>query len=241
MGVFGIAMAEALLILGTFSIDAMDELMDYQFSAAQRYDVMVTFTEPASAGALDEVRRLPGVLAAEPFRSVPVRMRHGHAERDLAITGVLDGARLNRVVDTSFAVVRMPAEGLMLSEKLAEILEIRPGDMVTVEVLEGRRPVRQVMVSRLVDDYMGTNAYMDLESLHRLMQEGDLLSGAYLQVDSAKVDELYRQLKRTPGVAGVLLKTAAIDSFKETFAEMAATITRHLHFVLRHHRAGRRL
>jgi putative ABC transport system permease protein len=56
------------------------------------------------------------------------------------------------------------------------------------------------------------------------MREGRNLTGAYLLVDSAAVDTLYRTLKNTPSVAGVLLKTAAIESFEATWAEMVAQI-----------------
>ena len=66
------------------------------------------------------------------------------------------------------------------------LLGARRGDLVTVEVLEGLRPVRLVPIADLVDEYMGTNAYMDLDALHRLMEEGAVLSGAYLQVDAAQ-------------------------------------------------------
>ena len=61
--------------------------------------------------------------------------------------------------------------------------------------------------------------YMQAEALHRLMREGQNLSGAFLQVDSGHTDELYQRLKAIPAVAGVALKRAAIDSFRKTMDE----------------------
>ena len=55
---------------------------------------------------------------------------------------------------------------------------------MTVEVLEGARPVRQVPVAALADEPVGLGVYMDVSALHRLMREGDTISGAYLKVDS---------------------------------------------------------
>jgi putative ABC transport system permease protein len=108
----------------------------------------------------------------------------------------------------------------VLSDKLAEVLGVTRGDTVLVEVLEGSRPVRQVPVVDLVAEYMGMNAYMELETLHRLVREGDTLSGAYLVVDPPQTEALYRRLKATPRVSGVLNKRAAIESFMETTASM---------------------
>lgn len=106
-----------------------------------------------------------------------------------------------------------------MSEKLAELLGVKVNDMVTVEVLEGERPVREVPVTSLVADYAGTNAYMNIQALQRLLREGHSYSGAYLSVDSKHLKDLYSTLKNTPRVAGVNIQTAAVESFNETVAE----------------------
>ncbi|MGE5198698.1 MAG: ABC transporter permease, partial [Rhodospirillaceae bacterium] len=220
LSVLGIGMATALMVVGTFMLDSMDLMMDVQFNVAQRFDVMVTFVRPTSAGALDEIRRLPGVMAAEPFRAVPVRLRFAQRSRHTAVIGAPRGARLNRIVSSPSRVVELPAGGLVLSAMLARVLGARPGDDVTVEVLEGARRSVRLRLAGVVDEYMGMNAYVDLGALHALMQEGDTLSGAYLQVDQAGARALYSTLKATPRVAGVLLKDAAVTSFNDTLADM---------------------
>ncbi len=224
LSVAGIALAASLLVVGNFSLDSVDLMLDTQFNVAQRHDAMVTLVEPASAGALDGLRRLPGVVDAEPFRAVPVRLRFGHRFRSVAVTGVAPRARLNRVVDASQRVVEMPPEGLMLSTELAAILGANTGDRLTMEVLEGARDTREVAVAGTIDDFIGTNAYMDLDALYRVLGESQTVSGAYLQVDRAGEPLLYRQLKATPRVAGVMLKSAAVQSFRDTFSELVRKI-----------------
>ena len=213
--VVGIAFAGALMVVGLFFIDSIDEVMFVQFNVAQRQDVTVTFVEPASARALYELERLPGVVTAEPLRAVPVRLRAGHRSRQTAITGLPDGARLQRVIDSSLEPVRLPPEGLVLSTKLAEVLAVERGDRVVLEVLEGARPVRQAVVADLVDEYLGAAAYMEVGALRRLMREGRNLSGASLLVDSAEADRLYRRLKAIPAVAAVALKSATLETFEQ--------------------------
>jgi putative ABC transport system permease protein len=82
-----------------------------------------------------------------------------------------------------------------------------------VEVLEGEQPVREVPVSALITEYGGTNAYMDIHALRRLLREGDTLTGAFLTVEKDRAGELYRTLKNTPRVAGVTIKEASVNSF----------------------------
>jgi putative ABC transport system permease protein len=217
--VMGIAAAVAMLVLGTFFLDSIAVLMDLQFFVIQRQDVTVTFVEPVSARALYEVRRLPGVIHAEPLRAVPARLRFGQRSRIISVQGLVAGAELNRVVDVDRGPMRLPPDGLVLSHKLGEVLGAGLGDVVTVEVLDGSRPVRHVPVAGMVEEYMGTSAYMEVDALRRLVREAGNLSGAFLKVDQARVGALYQRLKETPAVAGVSLKGTAIESFEKTLAE----------------------
>ncbi len=218
--IVGIGFSAGLMIIGLFFLDTIDVVMDLQFNQIQRQDITLSFVEPRASAAFREVSRLPGVLDAAPARSLAVRLRAGHRTRQSAILGIETAARLQRVVDTDFRPVDLPPAGLVLSSKLAEILRVRPGSTLTLEVLEGTRPVRQVTVTRTIDEYMGAQAYMDMNTLHGLMREGRILSGAYLRVDPRLADSLYARLKLIPAVAGVALKSAAMIEFQRQMDEM---------------------
>jgi putative ABC transport system permease protein len=223
--VTGISFAVGILLFGFVFLDVMNLLADLQFSLAQRQDVTVTFVEPTSARALYEVRALPGVIRAEPVRAVPVRIRYGHRFRHLGIIGSTSEPDLNRIVDLSGRVVTLPPEGLVVSRILGDVLGLRLGDRVTVEVLEGRRPVRRLPVVRFVDDAIGVSAWMEIGALRRLLREGGTISGAQMLVDPRAMPVLYRRLKALPRVAGVGLTAAARDSFRRIMAENFEIIT----------------
>jgi putative ABC transport system permease protein len=116
-------------------------------------------------------------------------------------------------------------EGLLLSSKLAELLAVQPGDRVTVEVLEGAKPIRTVPVAGLVDELVGLSAYMDIQALNRLMREGGTISGAFLAVDEQQLTQLYTLLKRTPAVASVSLRNVMIQQFQKTIGQTQGIIT----------------
>jgi putative ABC transport system permease protein len=223
--ILGIAMAVAILILGRYFVDALDRIVAVHFYHAQREDVSLVFREPLSARARYEVARLPGVLRAEPFRTVAVRLRRGHRTYRSVITGFEATGRLRRLTDEDFRDTPLPPDGVVLTTKLAEILHVRPGQQLRVEVLEGARPVRQVVVAGLVDELIGVSAYMDLPALNRLLREGRTISGALLAVDARAEDTLYALLKRTPAVAGVALRTATLEGFEDTVAQSLGIFT----------------
>jgi putative ABC transport system permease protein len=187
-----------------------------------RQDVTVTFVEPRSARAVHELERLPGVLRVETHRTVAARLRSGHIERSVSLTGLPEVLTLNRVVDQTGRAWPMPAAGLMVSQVLADALGVTVGDDVRVEVLEGARPITALPVSFIINDNMGLQAYIAVDELHGLMGEGGTVSGAYLQVDDAALPALHAELKSMPAVAGVALTEASRRSFRETMAENLA-------------------
>lgn len=215
----GMALAACILVLGSFSADALDYMMEFQFDAAQRQDMTVSFVEPAADRAARDLGHLPGVVACEPFRSVGVRLRAGPRSRRMAIMGLEPEGRLYRLLDADWRPVRLPPDGLVISEKLASLLDVGVGDRLTVEVLEGERPVREVPVTGTMTDYTGVACYMTRGALNRLLREGPAVSGAFLATDAARADALYHELKQTPRVAGVSVKRAALRGFQETIAE----------------------
>jgi len=215
----GIALATAILIVGSFSKDAMDYMMDIQFNVIERYDAIITFVDSVPRRAVREIEHISGVIRAEPFRAVPARLRFGHRSRLLGLTGVEPDGRLHQPVDRELRRVPLPSGGVLMSAKLGELLGVGLGDMLTVEVLEGTQPVRSVPVSGLVNDFSGLSAYMDIRTLNAMMNEQPRVSGAFAAVARGQEEQVYAKLKEIPAVAGVTIKRAAWRSFQDTIAE----------------------
>ncbi len=227
----GLALATGLMVLPGAMADSIDYLLTFQWNSQQRQDVAVFLTEPGSARGFHDLGHLPGVIRAEPIRSVQARLKFGHRHRKLAVTGVSPDASLNRLLDDQARPITMPEEGLLMSEMLAKVIGARIGDEVEVEVLEGRRPVLRIPIRGLVTDFAGVAAYMDISALRRAMKEGDTVNGAYLALDHKRWDEFMRELKDTPRAAVVMVKRDQLAAFRDTTGKSIGII-RNLYFVL---------
>ncbi len=217
--VLGIAASVAVLLMGNFSPDAIGYLIKFQFETAQRQDVQVIFEKNLSPDGLFDLKHLPGVQAVEPFRSIGVKMRHEHHERRTSIMGLGSRRDLYRLLHSSEKPVRLPPDGLVLSDALAKLLHVSLGESVTVEVLEGERKTYELPVVGLAREYAGLNAYTDLDALHRLLNEGNVLTGAFISVDSNLKSKLYRDLKQMPAIGSATVKAATIKQFQDTIQE----------------------
>jgi putative ABC transport system permease protein len=158
-------------------------------------------------------------MVSEGARSVPVRFTNGlHTHRG-TVEGVMSDANLSLVYDVETGPVGVPAEGLVLSTRLARKLGVGIGDTVRIEVLERHRPVVHLPVVRTFETYIGTPAYMNIDALSAIMRERRLVNSAHLLVDPALETALYDELKDLPAVTSVLLREAAVNMFYDTIAE----------------------
>jgi putative ABC transport system permease protein len=224
--VVGIAFACALMMVGHYQKDAIDFMVDVQFNQAAREDLALTFTNPTSGRVLHELAALPGVTHVEGFRDVPAILRFHNYQYRSAVYGIQSEGALHRSLDRQLRPVQVPPGGIVLTDHLASrILHVQPGDMLTVEVLEGDRKVLQVPVLGITRQFLGVSAYMHRESLNALLREGPVVTGAYLAIEPGFEQEVYARLHERPRVLGMVANASAVRSFYATIGEFVLFYT----------------
>lgn len=220
----GLALATAIPIVPGAMREGINYILSFQWSLAARQDATVNLIEPSSASTLNDMLHLPGVMHAEPFRSVPARLKFAHHARRLGVTGLPRNATLNRLLDSNANPVALPPDGLLLSAKLAEVLGAKPGDKVIIEVQEGRRPVLEATIHGTISDYAGVAAYMEIGALQRILREGGTMNGAHLSVDAAKWPDFLKAVEESPRVASLGITKAVQQTFQKTTGDMIGKI-----------------
>lgn len=225
LSVVGMGLAGGIMVMSHLQGDAIDEMLAVQFGLAQRDDLAVTLVEPSPWRAIQELQALPGVLAVEPLRASAVRLRHGHRSEVAALQGLPAQPDLKRVLDAALQPVVPPPEGLLLTDYLARQLGVRPGHMLEVDFLDGRRERLTLPVAATVTEYLGVGAYARLDWINRLRQEGDVVTGAWLRVAPHAKADIIATLRERPRVAAVGDRAASIRSFRDTMAQNILTFT----------------
>jgi putative ABC transport system permease protein len=211
-----ISMSVAIVVVGNFIANSVDKVIEMNFFDVQRFDLSLAMVEPQSVDAIYELASMPGVYEVEPQRVVPTRMRVKSRSRRIPIIGISPDSELMKLRERTGELVDLPPDGLVISKKLGEVLGIKAGEKLRVEVLQEKRPVLDVPVVALRDDIAGLNAYMSIEAVNRMLREGPKVSGAMMTADQKMLPTLYRELKEMPQVASVSIRDAAVESFKNT-------------------------
>jgi putative ABC transport system permease protein len=155
---------------------------------------------------------------------VPAELRFGPRARRLGIIGIPPRSELTRILDAEQRPQAVPSHGLALSRKLADVLGVQLGDLVTVKVLAEKRPVAELPVTAFAEDFAGIAVYMDMDALNRFLGAGDQISGARMTVAAGSWNEFLEAMKNTPRTAGVVIKEAMRSSFRKTTAESIGLI-----------------
>lgn len=215
----GMALGVAVLVASSFFNDSMDEIIDVAFFQSNRQDAVLLLARDQPISVLEDIERLPGVLRAEGQLSLPVRLTNGHLEKRVSIEASWPDADLSRVIDPDGKVIEAPAEGILLTKRLAGQLDVSPGDGLDVEFLTGRREQHRLFVSGIVTQYFGIGAYMNADYAARLFRETPQISAANVLIDDNRIDDLHRALKDTPNLAGLMMLNDTRQAFRDTIKE----------------------
>ncbi len=220
LSVFGVTVSSAILIMGYFSIDALNYMLKFQFQESQREDVKVSFPIERGKNALHEAARFPYVRAAEPMLQYPFEIRSTWRKKDTVVVGLPRDCTMMKLIDDSYHPVDIGEHGLVLSMRLAHDLDVVPGDTVTLKPLQGRvTGETDVTVSKVVKQYLGTSGYMNLRELSRVIDQSFAVNTVLLRTEEGQESALNKALKDVPGVSSIEIKEVSYQNLKNTLAE----------------------
>lgn len=215
LSILGISSSVMILILGLFSQDTIDYMLQMQFDIIQREDVLVSFLAPVPFNASYELGQMKGVNRVEGYRMVPIRIKKGNYTKELVLQGIPTGSELRRLIGKNEEVLIPPISGIYLNSAVSEKLQIHPGDIILMEVLEGNRKTLSVTVEKTVEEMLGQGAYMNRESVNRILGEGDSLNMIALSTDKGKEEDLLKELKNYPKISGISTREGILKSYKD--------------------------
>jgi len=213
--VFGVAMSMAIVVTGSFMRDSVAVLMETQFRQVIRGDVMGVLLEATPASVLFALGKLPHVTAVEELRAVPARLVNAQHSWRGQLVGKPEHPELSRIVDMDYRAHAAPLSGLLLTDRLATKLHVQVGDMVRVELQQGRREVLELPVTGLVHEMLGLNAYLERRALNALLHEGDMVDSFALAVERGFEPVLLQRLQGLPRVSLVISKSAMARNIED--------------------------
>lgn len=226
----GIMLSSALVVMVWSLNDMMDVFLFRQYQQVETYDARITLSRPAHRQpVLRELESRPEVVRAEPLAEVPVTLSHRWHSKDVLALGIDPQGGYYNIIDDQDRRIPPPEQGVILSQRLADILDVRPGSAVEIEspyLPPGE--TRSVRVVDTVPQYLGMHAYLSLPALDHLLDQGKLATSVLVGLDhragSNLVPELRDHFQESPMVAGVDGRWERIEQSEELLEAMGGLI-----------------
>jgi putative ABC transport system permease protein len=175
-------------------------------------------SEAGDDAARHELQRLPGVLAVESGRNLAVRLVNGHQSERGVIQGYAASPELRRIIDVEGHQTLPGTAGLVLTDRLADKLGLRVGDIIRVELLEGSRRVLLLPLEAVTREMMGLNIYAERRALNAWLGEGDVSTQFSLSLERGAEPALLLASKSLPRVVGAFSKATLLRNMQDISA-----------------------
>ncbi len=219
MSILGMALAVSILVSSNFFPDSLDVIIDSAFRQSNRQHAVLFFNDLMPESALEEARRLPGVLQAEGQQYLTAVFRKDHYEKRVVVEARRPGNDLSRVVDTNGQPIDAPTDGVMLSRRLAAQLHVGVGDTVEAEFRGTRHGTFELPVTALITQYFGLGAYLDQGMADRMFQQSSQTSIVNVTLDPAFDEAFQERLKELPKLGGSAMMIENREGFQETISQ----------------------
>lgn len=193
-------MGAALIVMALGFVNSMNGMLAFQFDKVMLSQYTLNLADGTGAEAVDEIRRWPGVTLAEGVLDAAGMFEYQGRRKQGTISGLMPGARLTVPCNAAGQQVPVPANGLLMTRRLADQIGVRPGDTVWFTPVKGARRPCQLAVAGLIESMLGLGVYADYRYLTRILGEAGALSQVQVRAAQtpAQCREFLRQAKGAP-------------------------------------------
>ncbi|SNS50669.1 putative ABC transport system permease protein [Anaerovirgula multivorans] len=209
--VMGIALTYAITMVPVFMSSVWNNLFMLQYGEFQTMQYNIDFAAPMNHNALRELSKVIEVDRIEPKAEVPFELRNGWKKKAVSIIGVPKDTEFYHFKTPTGESVDLPRNGIILVDRLASTLGVSTGDEIIIKNFMPDKEDQSIEVKGIVEQYLGTNAYMDIEAMNDLLGEKGVITGVL--VDSR--DKVVPKLQDVKNIRQV----QSVEDMKNSFLE----------------------
>ena len=219
MTIFGVAGSVALLFAGRGILSSLSGISHRQFGEIITYDAIVVKEAVMTSTEQEALSQLLSTKEIEHYsevhsETIATKIAGVHEEQTLTIL-VGEEAELSRYIHLYDAKTKrqksLTNDGVFLSEKLAQLLNVHEGETVRLPIKDG--VTKEMVVSGIIEMYAGHFMIMSPTVYETLAQETPTKNASFVsfkEKDADSVRKMSAQLLAQDGVKAVVQNTSMI-------------------------------
>lgn len=222
----GIMFTFSLLALPWSFKNLSDVLLFEQFEKIETYDVKIPLAFPLHQQKAErELADFPGVRAVETMAEVPVTLKNSWHEKGVVLLGLESGSNLYNIVESSGKSVSAPKDGILISQRLADLLEADVGTSLSVESPLFNKPDerKSLQVVGVITQNLGMNAYMEISALQNFLGQGPLATSLILSIEEESINLLNDKYNDSPMINSIENRLSLLQQMRDLMASYSGT------------------
>lgn len=205
----------------------LNSMIFNQFEEVMLYDLKMTFEEPINRNpVLNRLKQEDHIYKVEPFVEVPAELSFNGQLKRTMIIALADQGQLYKLKNNLNQEVALADDGIILSERLAKMLLVSSGDIVQLKSPYNRLEDKDinVMVSAVIPQYLGINAYMNEDAIMKLLNQPAFVTAALVKMPEVEINSIKNTYESASKVADVTSKKELIDKYKSLTGMMTSIL-----------------
>jgi len=223
----GIMFCFAISVFTWSMNDMVQKMLFDQYEKVEVYDVKVSLARPqAPTNVSRELMGFSGVHKVEPLAEIPVTLKNEWYKKDVVLIGVPEEGELYNILDKNYTRLKPPKEGLLLSERLALVLNAQIGTKLKLEtlLLNENMKDRELEVVGIIPQYLGVNAYMEINALQNFLRQEALATSFMLNMNKENIAPLQEKYRQSDAVVSIEAKGERLRKLQEMMASYGSLI-----------------
>lgn len=195
----GITLSCSVVALTWSLNDMVDKLTLRQFEEVETYDARINLANPVNREtAMRELENIDEISRIEPMSEIPATLSNKWHSEDVLILGLINNPTLYNIMDWEDRRVIPEEREVILSERLADKLDVNVGSTIELEspFIRGGRPqdgifeTKEITVTKIIPQYLGMNAYMNINFMDKILNQGSIATTFLINVSSDNLDSI---------------------------------------------------
>ena len=207
----GIALTYSITMVPIFMSSVWTNLFTLQYGEFQTMDYNIDFSAAMNTQVVKELSQLVETDHIEPKTEIPFELRNGWKKKVVGVIGLPRDTVFYHFKSLDGHEINLPKSGIVLSENLAKSLNVNVGDEILIKNFLPDKEDKLMRVKGITVQYLGANAYMDIEAMGDLLGEKETITGAIIQSQ----DEVVSKLQNVKNIRQI----QSIQDMKNSFLE----------------------
>ncbi len=192
--VLGVSLTYAMILVTVFMSTVWTNIFRIHYGEFQTMEYGVDYSKFMDKNIVVELSKIIEIDKIESKTEIPFELELGWKKKTVSVIGLEKNTSFYNFKTTKGEEVELLDKGIYLADRLAETLGAKKGDLILLNSFLPNGKDVYIEVKGIVEQYLGTNAYMTMETLNNIIGEKNLVTGALIN-SKDQVTEKLRDIK----------------------------------------------